>query len=147
MTISPSSPTFRLYADGAISDSSAGAGVVGLDSNGEVIALANRAMPPLTSTQAEYAALILALEVSVRLSSRHAAAHIELHMDSEVVVHQMNGRYAVNSASLKAPHRTACELARQLPHIVYKFVPRLHNRLADALAAEAILGRRYAFER
>src|SRR5438445_301990 len=90
-----------VYADGAINDSAAGAGAVVQDEHGEVLALGNRTLSRMTNNEAEYAGLILGLEMAVSLAAQIRAAQVEVRLDSEVVVYQMVGRFAVNSAALK----------------------------------------------
>lgn len=126
-----------IYADGAILPEQAGAGAVALDSSGRVVQLASRTLPAMTSGEAEYAGLMLALEVA----AAHSAQQVEIRLDSAVVVYQMIGRFAVNSPRLKRCHQQACELARRLVQVQYRHVPRGENRLADALAIEAAAGR------
>jgi len=133
------SDTLLIYADGAISPERAGAGIVVRDEQGHVILLANRILPCLTSNEAEYAGLLMALEVAIQLSPRA----IEICLDSEVVVNQMNGRFAVNSATLKPWHIQACDRARQVRHLSYAHIPRTKNAVAHALASEAVAGRRW----
>jgi ribonuclease HI len=128
-----------IYADGGITPQRAGAGVVIQDGRGDVILIGNRPLPPMTNMQAEYAGLILALE----LASKCRASAVEIRMDSEIVVNQMVGRFGVNSPRLKPLHVKACELARTLPQVTYTYLPRERNGLADALAAEAAAGRRW----
>lgn len=130
---------FVIYADGAISPERAGAGIVMRDENGHVILLANRMLPPLTNNEAEYAALIMALEVAAQQNVNI----VELRLDSEVVVNQMAGRFAVNSATLKSWHMQACERARRVPQLTYTHIPRAQNNVAHALAIEAVAGRRW----
>src|SRR5690606_30404355 len=104
-----------LYADGSIQLERAGAGVVALDQWGSVVYIANRSLPPMTNNEAEYVGLILALEAAIALGGQF----IEVRLDSEVVVHQMIGRFAVNSAALKRYHQQACMLARLLAKVRY----------------------------
>lgn len=125
-----------IYADGAVSLKGAGAGIIVLERQ-QIIRLANRRLPMMTNNEAEYAGLLLALETAQSL----AADEVEICLDSEVVVGQMDGRWAVNSAKLKPLHQEACERARLLPRIAYRHVPRERNSLADALAVEAAAGR------
>lgn len=129
--------TLILYADGGISPARAGAGVVGQDADGFVLLLGNRPLPLMTSTEAEYAALVLALEVAAKRGEQE----IEIRMDNEVVIQQMAGRFAVNSARLKPWHRQACDLARAFRQVTYRHVPRDQNQIANALASEAVAGR------
>lgn len=127
-----------VYADGSISSTRrGGAGAILLDVTGVVIRMANRVLPSMTSTEAEYAALMLGLEMALDVG----AISVELKMDNEVVVNQMSGLFAVNSPKLKLLHWDACNLARQLPQITYTHIPREQNALADVLAAEASAGR------
>ena len=67
-----------------------------------------------------------------------------MRLDSEVVVGQMTGRFAVNSPLLKPVHWAACELARNFPRVRYTHIPRGQNVLADALATEASAGRHWS---
>ena len=128
-----------IYADGGISPSRAGAGIVVQNELGHVVLVANRTLKPMTNTEAEYYGLIMALETAKRLP----AQKIEVRLDSEVVVYQMAGKFAVRSATLKPLHRRACELARALPAVSYTHVPREQNLVANALAGEAVAGRRW----
>lgn len=131
-------PVARLlfHADGAISPRAAGAGVYARDEHGMLRLLANRQLPVMTNNAAEYAGLLLVLEIA----EPYKRVPIEIRMDSEIVIYQMRGRFAVNSAALKAMHRKACALAAEFSSLTYTHVPREQNRLADALAAEAVMG-------
>jgi ribonuclease HI len=126
-----------ILADGAIAPDRAGAGAIAQDAHGVLLALANRALPRMTNNEAEYAGLVIALEIAARFK----ALPIEIALDSEIVVYQMIGRFSVNSAALKLWHRKACALARAIPQLTYHHIPREQNRMADALAADAIAGR------
>ncbi|MDL1901918.1 ribonuclease HI family protein [Anaerolineae bacterium CFX9] len=128
-----------LYADGSIQPERAGAGTVALDKWGSVVYIANRSLPPMTNNEAEYAGLVLALEAAIALGGQF----VEVRLDSEVVVYQMIGRFAVNSAALKRCHQQACVLARSLAKVRYTHIPREHNVVADALATEASAGRKW----
>lgn len=122
--------------DGAIGATgvATGLGVVVRGADASVRSVHKRRLGPMTNNEAEYAALILALEVVLPL--RPAAVRIV--SDSEIVVYQMQGRFSVNSPALKALHRQACALARRIPDIRFTHVPRDKNALADALAREAL---------
>ncbi len=136
-------PSIRAFADGAIAPTRAGAGAILLDEDGHVLALANRLLPRMTNNEAEYAGLVLLLE----LAAPYKNALIDIRLDSEVVVNQMIGRFAVNSAALKVWHRRACLLTHAFPGLTFQHIERGENRLADALAAEALAGRRVELSR
>ncbi|MEP7284279.1 MAG: ribonuclease HI family protein [Chloroflexota bacterium] len=136
-----------IYADGAIGGSTAGAGAVVQDRRGQVLALANRTLPRMTNNEAEYAGLLLGLEMALRLAAGTHTVQIEVRLDSEIVVYQMSGRFAVNSAALKRLHREACQRARNMTNLSYRHIPREANRIADALAGEAAAGRLWWLEK
>jgi ribonuclease HI len=125
-----------IYCDGAIGDEGRGTGlgVVVRNGAGEIMGLVKRGLPPMTNNEAEYAALVLALEAARRFRPRA----LTIHMDSEVVVGQMQGMFAVRSPALKRWHTQACRLARHFREVTFVHIPRDANRLADALAAEAL---------
>jgi ribonuclease HI len=127
-----------VYCDGVIGDGThgSGVGVVIRDGGGEIIGLAKRRLRSMTNNEAEYAALVLALKSARRFRPRE----LTVYMDSQVVIGQMQGRFAVHSLALKRWHTQACRLARRYPRVVYVHIPRENNRLADALAAEALTG-------
>lgn len=135
----PHKQHLTIYSDGGISPIAAGAAVVVTNSDGAIVSLANKTLPTMTNNEAEYASLIMALEAASRLQ----ASSVEMCMDSEVVIYQMAGRFAVNSSRLKPWHRKACVLARAIPELTYRHIPRTENQLADALASEAIAGREW----
>lgn len=132
-----------IYADGSsVPGVGSGAGIIVLDAAGRLIHLENQPLPAMTNNEAEYAGLALALKTAERLG----ADVVEVRLDSEIVVGQMIGEFAVNSPSLKQGHWLACGLARRFPRVRYKRIPRTQNVLADALAAEASTGRRWCLE-
>jgi ribonuclease HI len=125
-----------IHCDGAIGDQhqATGLGVVVRNEAGEILGLLKRGLPPMTNNEAEYAALVLGLEAAWGFRPRA----LRIHMDSEVVVGQMRGTFAVRSPALKRWHTQACRLARRFREVAYVHIPREANRLADALAAEAL---------
>lgn len=128
----------NIYCDGGIGEDgrATGLGVVIRDAQDEVIGLVKRGMPPMTNNEAEYAALVMALQV-VRQQFRPRT--VQVHMDSEIVIGQMTGRFSVRSAALKQWHIQACRLTRRFKAVEFVHIPREQNRLADALANEALV--------
>jgi len=126
------------YADGAIGDGRgpSGVGVILMDVRGRILRLGNRRERRMTNNEAEYAGLILALELALPLHPDH----LDVYLDSAVVVGQMNGECGIHAQALRHWHRRACQLARKLPRVCYTHVPRERNHLADALANAALQG-------
>ena len=58
----------------------------------------------MTNNEAEYAGLILALELALSLNPEQ----LSVYLDSTVVVGQMNGDCGVHAKALQVWHRKAC---------------------------------------
>ncbi|RLC71521.1 MAG: hypothetical protein DRI52_05070 [Chloroflexi bacterium] len=124
-----------VYTDGAIRERATGLGVVIRDGQGQVLAWRSKRLPrAMTCNEAEYEALILGLEVVHTFRPREVC----FRLDSLVVVNQMRGVFAVRDAALRQLNARARKLVAHLPKVVFSHVGRRHNRLADALAQEAV---------
>jgi len=128
-----------LYTDGSLTPQGAGAGVVILDVTGKLVHIQSQTLAYATNNEAEYAALVLGFQQGVRFN----AEFVEVRADSEVMVEQMRGNFAVKSHRLKQIHWQTCQLARQFVRVRYTCIPREENAFADALAAEAAAGREW----
>jgi ribonuclease HI len=62
--------------------------------------------------------------------------------DCKVIIDQLSGRCAVRAARLQPLHAQASALVRLFARIELVAIPRELNQLADALAWEALGGRR-----
>jgi ribonuclease HI len=94
----------------------------------------------LTNNQAEYTALVRALEHALRLGPEH---RILLHSDSELMVKQMRGEYRVKNEELRDLYEQAKELASRFTGgVTYRHVRRELNSRADALCNEVLDGKR-----
>ncbi len=93
-----------------------------------------------TNNQAEYEALIWALKGLGSLVSQgdREKAHVEVRMDSELVVKQLRHEYKVKDVGLKKQFANVSEYISKFPHITFKHIPREQNAEADALANEAM---------
>lgn len=112
----------------------AGAGVVIEDETGKPLAQGSTFLGQMTNNQAEYHALILGLQAVTRFQP----ASVQVLLDSELVVHQMNGRYQVRDAGLLPLYQQAKQLAAALPGVQFAHVPRRQNQRADTLANKAM---------
>ncbi|MBM4460049.1 MAG: ribonuclease HI family protein [Chloroflexi bacterium] len=110
-----------------------GAGAVALEADGRIAGWEWRPLPAMTNNEAEYAGLLLGIGLAERLRADDTV----FLLDSEIVVGQMTGRYAVNSRSLYRWHWQACAALRALPKVQFVAIPREWNRLADGLACQA----------
>jgi ribonuclease HI len=128
--------TLRLFTDGAArgNPGPAGIGLVLEDDEGMRLWGGFRYLGTATNNQAEYRALIDGL----RKAGEWRPDRLEVHLDSELVVNQINGRYKVRNRELQPLHRQALDLLRRFPQTTVSHVPRERNRGADALANRAI---------
>lgn len=84
----------------------------------------------LTSNEAEYQGLILALEKGLE----HGERQMHIYTDSQVMARQIHGAYAVRAEGLKPLHLRAMELIQQFELVVVQHIPREKNRAADRVA-------------
>lgn len=104
------------------------------DENGRLLASVSRAIGRTTNNQAEYQALIAALEKVIDLGARQ----VDIRLDSELVVRQVEGRYRVKKAGLKPLYLRVGKLLGQLDGFTISHVPRCQNAEADQLANAAL---------
>lgn len=90
-----------------------------------------------TNNVAEYTALIRALEWL--LDHELNGEELVVRGDSQLVVRQLQGVYAVRSERLVPLYRRARELLSHFPRYRLEWVPREENSEADALSVEALL--------
>lgn len=112
----------------------AGAGWVLESPDGAVLADGCAYLGTLTNNQAEYEALLKALEAA----APDGATEIELFSDSELMVRQLNGQYKVRHADLQLRWFRALELLERAASWSAHHVRREDNAAADALANQAI---------
>jgi ribonuclease HI len=82
----------------------------------------------VTSNEAEYAGLILALREALAAGER---SNLHIYTDSKVLAKQIHGAYAVRADNLRRLHECALELIRQFDLVVVQYIPREKNREAD----------------
>jgi ribonuclease HI len=95
-------------------------------------------IPNTTNNQAEYTALVRALEHALRLGPDHK---LVVYSDSELMVKQMTGQYRVKDAGLKPLYDQAVRLKNSFRHPVkFVHVRREANQRADELGNEVLDG-------
>jgi len=104
------------------------------DEKGRLLASISRSIGRTTNNQAEYRAIIAALEKVADLG----AIHVDIHSDSQLVVRQLNGKYRVKKASLRPLYLEVHRLLSQFKGFTITYIPREQNKEADALANAAL---------
>ncbi len=87
-----------------------------------------------TNNQAEYKALIFALEKAKALKPEK----IQCYLDSELIVKQLNGIYKIKNKDLKPLFNQIITLSANFAKISFSHIPREKNKEADKLVNQAI---------
>jgi ribonuclease HI len=103
------------------------------DERGKRISQDSRTIGVTTNNQAEYQAIIAALEEARKLG----AEQVIVESDSELVVKQITGEYRVKKASLRPLYQQVGRIASQFNHFSIRHIPRDKNTEADRLANRA----------
>ena len=85
---------------------------------------------PSSNNVAEYDAVIELLRDAIS----HGILSLDVHLDSELVVSQLNGLYHVRDPTLLRRFLHARLLERQFDNITYIHIPRINNQVADSYA-------------
>ncbi|CAL8119209.1 unnamed protein product [Prunus armeniaca] len=130
--------SWTLYFDGSSTSKGGGVGVVLINPNGQATALSFKLDFPCTNNVAKYEAFIMGLSIAKEMGAEKA----KILGDSNLVLSQLQGSFAVKEATL-APYRTAAErLINSFKQIVMEHILGVTNRYADALAT---LGSKLSF--
>lgn len=86
-----------------------------------------------TNNVAEYRALIEGLKAAQSFQPNRLICHL----DSELIVRQLNGQYQVKMPTLQPLFDEVQHISSELPDVVFTHVPREDNYRADALVNRA----------
>ncbi|HJW65719.1 MAG TPA: ribonuclease HI family protein [Candidatus Bathyarchaeia archaeon] len=95
---------------------------------GEVVASSSGYSGNCTNNQAEYLALLAALEAAAKLKTET----VTCHLDSELVVKQLNGEYRVKNKELKLLWQKVKGFTKQFKEVQFISVPRTHRTIQAA---------------
>lgn len=125
-----------IYSDGGArgNPGPSGIGAVLYNEKNEVVAKISRYIGEGTNNQAEYQALLVALEKAKDLRAKE----VKCYLDSELVVKQLNGQYKVKDQVLAKIFLKIWNLKKDFSNISFHHVRREKNKLADQLVNEAI---------
>lgn len=126
----------RLFTDGAArgNPGPAGAGAVIISPEGHVVAKVGKFLGEETNNVAEYMGLIIGLKRAKAMGIKE----LDVLADSELMVKQLNGDYAVKAEHLKPLHDEAKGLLKAFSDIEIRHIPREENAQADAMSNRAI---------
>ncbi len=126
---------YEVYIDGASSSNpgKAGVGIV-IKKGEEILKKISKPIGVATNNIAEYTALIEGLKTLKDLGVSSA----KVFSDSELVVKQVNGEYAVKNPKLKELYKEVLKLLGEFDSIELVHIDREKNRDADKLAKMAV---------
>jgi ribonuclease HI len=125
-----------IFTDGAArgNPGPAAIGAIIKDEKGNPVASLSHCIGQTTNNQAEYRAIIAALEKAISLG----AMQVTLYSDSELVVKQINGHYKIKNTALRPLYQEVVRLTGALESFKIACIPREQNAAADALANKAL---------
>lgn len=131
-----SGPNLVIHIDGGSrgNPGPAAAGVLIERDDGAILHEAGYYLDTQTNNVAEYRALLIALKKALPLRP----ASVRICSDSELLVRQVTGEYAVKSPRLEELYREAQVLLLRIPRWHFQHVRREFNQRADALANRAL---------
>lgn len=109
---------------------------IALNQKGTFLGSNSRFIGVHTNNQAEYEALILALEYALKIQ----AQEVICHLDSELVVKQLNGEYSVRNQELRILFDRVQKITKYFIRISFVNVPRgnIHIQNADKLVNKTL---------
>lgn len=120
-----------IYTDGG-SRGNPGPGALGVviaDESGKVLKEYSNYLGEVTNNQAEYEAVIFALQKAKQLKIKE----VELRVDSELIGRQLLGQYKIKDPDLQPLFIKAWNLRLDYDKVDIKIIPREQNKKADKL--------------
>ena len=100
------------------------------DPHGELVDIQGVCLGCTTNNVTEYSVVIELLAEAINLGIRT----LVVNLDSQLVVHQLNGHYSVRDHWILRLYLSVKLLERDFDFITYQHIPRRLNTLTDALA-------------
>lgn len=135
-------PKYIVYTDGGSrgNPGPAAIGVIIKDAKGHMVKSYGDAIGTATNNQAEYRAVISALQKLKSLlgGKRSQETTVDAFMDSELVARQLNDEYKIAEESLFPLFIKVHNLKLDFKKVSFQHVPREKNREADKLVNQAL---------
>jgi ribonuclease HI len=130
------SNTYVLYSDGGARSNPGPAACAAFlyDANGELVKAGGEYLGSNTNNYAEYRGLIFGL----KMAKEQDIGNLKCHLDSELVVMQVNGAYRVKEPTLKELWQQVESLKAQFAEIKFVHVRREANKEADRMVNEIL---------
>lgn len=86
-----------------------------------------------TNNEAEYSAVLKALEYIASTSDNTQEVAVKVKADSQLIVNQLSNRWKIKNQNLKTLHSKIKELEKKIRRVDYKYISREENKEADLL--------------
>ncbi|KAG9453148.1 hypothetical protein H6P81_006052 [Aristolochia fimbriata] len=126
-------PPWRMYFDGAARKNGAGAGVLFMSPNDDLMPYSFILSHCCTNNEDKYHAVILGLGMTIEMGLNR----LEIFGDSALVIKQLIGDFEVRKEELVPYHKEAQRLLEKISDVTLGHVPRANNSQAEALAGIA----------
>ncbi|MBU4285253.1 ribonuclease HI family protein [Patescibacteria group bacterium] len=131
-----------IYTDGG-SRGNPGPGAIGVifsDEKGKIIKEYAEKIGRATNNEAEYEAVIFALQKAKLLFGKKQAKEmdLELRTDSELIFKQMNGKYKILDRKIEQLFLKTWNLKIDFGNVKFVYIPRNNNTEADRLVNRAL---------
>jgi ribonuclease HI len=125
-----------IYTDGGArrNPGPAAIGVVICNEKNEIIKKFSKFIGRATNNQAEYQAVIYALEKAKQMK----AEETNFYLDSELVVQQLNRKYKIKDKDLATLFIKIWNLSQNFKAINFFYIPREKNKEADRLVNQVL---------
>ena len=128
----------QVYSDGGArgNPGPAAVGVLICDVKGEILQEHQETIGEATNNIAEYTGVLVGLELAAKLGARE----IQYFVDSQLVAHQLSGKYRVKTPHIQSLVRQVKEKEKLFSHVTFTQIPRTHERIryADRLVNKAL---------
>jgi len=133
---------YILYTDGGSrgNPGPAAIGVVVCNEKGEILKRYGESLGEATNNEAEYQALIFGLKKLKQVFGKEAMkkSHLEVRMDSELIVKQIDHQYKIAEPNLQKLFLQVWNLMLDFSQIKFVAIAREQNKEADKLVNEAL---------
>ncbi len=127
--------TLEIYTDGGArgNPGPAGIGVVIWEGN-SLVGTYCKYIGEATNNQAEYQAVVLALEQAKRIGAKE----LDIYMDSELAVNQLSRKYKIKNEKIGSLFVKIWNKMIDFERVDFHHIPREQNKEADKLVNKAI---------
>ncbi|XP_058084634.1 uncharacterized protein LOC131232432 [Magnolia sinica] len=124
---------WQMFFDGAARATGAGAGVIFITPQGDLLPYSFKLGMTCTNNEVEYNALIIRMDIASELGIKH----LQIYGDSKLVINQVAMEFEARKLKLLPYCQKTQHLLVKFLNIEVKHIPRYENVKADALASLA----------